>query len=89
MGFVMMKLTLPNVIMMGGTVVVVYSQNIVMIVLALVQLVVKLQTHLLEIAYVMMKQIISNAIMMVETVVDTASTQSIVLNAHASTKRHA
>jgi hypothetical protein len=34
-----------------------------------------------------MKQIISIAIMMVETVVDTISTQSIALNAHAFTKR--
>ena len=84
MDFAMMTQILVNVIMMVETAVVVWSQNIVKIVLALVYLVVKLQTHLLEIAYVMMKQIIPIAIMMVETVVDTTSTQSIVMNAHAS-----
>ena len=41
----------------------------------------------LQIVFVMMKLILQNVIMMVEIVVDTISTQSIALNAYASTKR--
>ena len=40
-----------------------------------------------EMDFVMMALILLNVVMMGETVVDTTSTQSIVLNAHASTKR--
>ena len=41
----------------------------------------------LEMDFAMMTLILLNVIMMVETAVDTTSTQSIALNAHASTKR--
>ena len=41
----------------------------------------------LEMDFAMMTLILLNVIMMVETVVDTVSTQSIALNALASTKR--